>query len=362
MHSASLLCCTSLDRRAGKEKCSAGLFFGTATSAAQPRPVLLLVLTGVPGSGKSQLARLLASSPPPGVAVRVVCFDDVELAQRPGGAGAPFTAASWRAGRTAALALVREALSEHAATQTAASHAVESRVVVADDTTHTERGRAALRCLARDARCSHALLHAACDVATARVRNDARRGASRVPAAVFDEVCRACTPPDAAQPTVVSVNTGADVDVTAAWGAVLGAWGAPVGAAEAEQAEAAAARADEGRAATSASLLHAVDIASRRMVAAGVAAGAWSTAFFSPKVYSISQNVFCISHGPPPVSPPAAGLGPDARRIEAARLNGARRDALCRARATRHTLDPDEVLATLREMLSTAGDAAVNSE
>lgn len=105
----------------------------------------------------------------------------------------------------------------------------------------------------------------------ARLRNEARAGAARVPAHVFDRLCAAFEAPDEG-PCSLRVDSTALPSVERLWCELLAAWGpappVPPLAAELEAARLA------GQAATAASKVHAWDLRARQEVAAAVARGA----------------------------------------------------------------------------------------
>ena len=174
-------------------------------------PPLLLVLCGLPASGKSTLCRALCSHP--ALDVRLVSYDDPPLphAAAPGAAPpAPWTPARWHAERSASFQAVAAALC--ACMQEAAACAAAAppppppprrRLVLVDDNAWLRSMRRPFYALAREAGASYLTLHLSLGpggegVAAARDAARAARGAPSVGPAVIARMAAALQPPSAA--------------------------------------------------------------------------------------------------------------------------------------------------------------------
>eukprot|EP00887_Chlorella_sp_A99_P002838 scaffold6.g2838.t1 len=255
----------------------------TAKHAAQ---CCLLVLCGLPGSGKTTLAKQLVSTAPAqgdGSLIALhVCFDELGCGQE----GEEFSPEAWRRGRRAALAAVEAALAGSdalapagAENPAAGQQTARRRLVIADDTYHLRSMRSECYALARAHGAAFAQLHLRCTPGLAARRNACRPPGARVPPGIIDRMAAALEPPGAAGAPpwdrhAIAVDVleedgaggmGGGPGTAGIWRSVLAAWGRPAPPPlDAEQIEAVKAAA---RQATAASLVHGVDIACRRAIA-----------------------------------------------------------------------------------------------
>lgn len=259
--------------------------------------VCLLCTCGLPGAGKSTLARRIAArAVAAGDVARadIVSFDDVEREVRLETARARgetrdaargFDAQAWRDSRKLALARVDALLASD--DDADASDGVDARrLVIADDNFYYASMRYQAHQLARRARAAHVQLHVNVPVELARARNERRAADEIVPSVAFDRMANAFEPPDPGKrtfedPTVrtdddasnTRVRSDDDVnhddvndddvnDDAYAWGLVWDAWGAPPRLPITEEEREALTTA--GRDANAASAVHALDLRSRR--------------------------------------------------------------------------------------------------
>lgn len=318
-------------------------------------PRLLVVLCGLPGSGKSSLcAALLAASPSlsPALCCAAVCFDDDERAARDPPHGGPFTRQSWLLGRAASVRRLSALLAGEGDDNASGAPASAPCVVLADDTAPSAASRGALAAAARRAGASALVLHACCPEPVAAARNAVRPAATRVPDAVFSALASSFEAPggESERLPVLPVDTTSSCDAAALWGRVLHVWATlprPPSPAPQDAGRVAAAAAP---AATAASAAHSLDLASRLLVAAAVANGVRReqrcsmSLSISRECVSLMRRKSFRSHLP---SSPAAFAAPEGRRAAvAARANAARRAAMQSARAG--GVGAEEVLAKLR--------------
>lgn len=182
-------------------------------------PVCLLLLCGLPGAGKTSLARALVDqAAQQGVDVRLISFDELGCQpSHPGssagaassGAASSFDAAAWQQARQRAMEAVQAALrtdenSRNCSCDTSlqgmpreGQHAQQQRqnhppppplpcrLVIADDNLQLRSMRWQCYFLAHTARAAALLVYVRCSEQTALQRNAARPAAQRVPAAVI---------------------------------------------------------------------------------------------------------------------------------------------------------------------------------
>ncbi|KAL4457604.1 hypothetical protein ABPG75_012469 [Micractinium tetrahymenae] len=181
-------------------------------------PVCLLLLCGLPGAGKTSVARILAQqASQQGLEVRLISFD--ELGCQPSGSGGgtagdsdgseSFDATAWQQARLRALAAVEAALRLETSTSSTACGGLQERLqrepcqpqqqhpqqpsappaahrlVIADDNMQLRSMRWQCYSLARAARAAAVLLYVRCSEQLALQRNAARPPAQRVPADVI---------------------------------------------------------------------------------------------------------------------------------------------------------------------------------
>jgi predicted kinase len=240
--------------------------------------VLLLLLCGLPGSGKSSLASALASAAPavraPAYVVTVISTDDVEAAS-----GAAWSPAGWHAARERAAAAAAAALRDAAAASTAAAR----RIIVIDDTLSLRSMRKAHWALARRAGAALLAAHVHADEALSAARDGGRSGRACVGAAVVARAAAAFESPCGVGAACGGGGGGGGgeasralcLDATAPLADGVRALQARLAARETWRTLPASATdaADAARAQTAASVAHALDLALRRCVAAAVASG-----------------------------------------------------------------------------------------
>lgn len=292
----------------------------TASDAAE---TCLLLLCGLPGAGKTSLARSLAQEAcQEGIEVRQVCFD--ELGCQPSGSGGggggdksdaadTFSPETWQLGRRAALAQLETELASSSSSgsnsssslgylqrQDAASSANPStaahqqqgaserrqrrRLVIADDNLHYRSMRWQCYGLGRAAGAAVVLLHLQCSEHVAQERNSQRAAGECVPAAVISRMAAQFEAPGSSgagstssdsdsrrrsiaaweRSCLIECSAEQPVDAAAVWRQVWRAWGAP--APPPFDAEAAAAERAAAQAVTAASKVHAVDVATRQVL------------------------------------------------------------------------------------------------
>lgn len=150
---------------------------------------LLVVLCGLPGAGKSTLAKHLAQmGDASGMRVTCIHFDDWMNDGRDGtsrvGSGHPdFDPVAWKASRTRCMEATAEALGGG------------SDMVILDDTMHYTSMR--LRCwkLARSNESMYCQVYVDCPLEKCLARNAVRNASSRMPEAVMERMGRIFEPP-----------------------------------------------------------------------------------------------------------------------------------------------------------------------
>ena len=293
----------------------------TAPDAAE---TCLLLLCGLPGAGKTSLARSLAQeASQEGIEVRHVCFD--ELGCQPSGSGGgsggdgsdaadAFSPEAWQLGRRAALAQLEIELASSgssgstsssslgylrrrdAASSTSLGTAAQQqqgasqprqrrRLVIADDNLHYRSMRWQCYGLARAAGAAVVLLHLQCSEQMSQERNARRPAGERVPVAVISRMAAQFEAPGGSiigstssdsghsssssitaweRSCLVECSAEQPADAAAVWQQVWRKWRAP--APPPFDAEAAAAERAAAQAVTAASKAHAVDVATRQVL------------------------------------------------------------------------------------------------
>lgn len=185
-------------------------------------PVCLLLLCGLPGAGKTSLARALEEQAAQNcVEARLINFDEhgcqpSNTSRDAGDAGGladgSFDAAAWQQARRQAMEAVEAALRVDKTTGgiacDAAQHQMEKeqqhaapqspapcRLVIADDNMHLRGMRWQCYSLARTARAAAVLLYVRCSAAMALQRNASRPPAQRVPAHVITRMAETLEEP-----------------------------------------------------------------------------------------------------------------------------------------------------------------------
>lgn len=174
----------------------------------------LLTMCGLPGAGKSTLARAVAArAESDGIRVSLVSFDDVErrLASEKSEASAPrgddaggstpgFDAATWKAARLEALATVERLLLSEAEASVGEDGGGEKddrrrALIIADDNFYYAGMRQQCHRIARRARAAHAQLFVSISVAQAHARNESRDPRDVVPRDALERMADQFEPP-----------------------------------------------------------------------------------------------------------------------------------------------------------------------
>ena len=275
---------------------------GPEAEAADEAAVCVAVVLGLPGAGKTALARglraLAAAEAARGgegdaaTKARTPTVTHVEFdAFHPGSSGADaafdegggaFDPAAWRQERGAALAHLEATVRALAAAAAAADNGEGSRsqraLVLVDDNMYYRSMRYRVFQLARRSGAAYVQVHVAAGLEAALERNAGRAGGARVPDGVVRRMAAALQAP---RPDVfpwerasLEVPGGAEASAAAAWAGVLGLWGAaPAPAPTEAEAEARRQAARErGQRGNERSVVHAVDLWSRQLLAAAVRA------------------------------------------------------------------------------------------
>ena len=146
----------------------------------------IVLVVGVPGVGKSTLARALLSLGTEGGEITHVEFDALYNADAQGA----FSPQQWKRTREKMFSLVQSQLSDPAA----------SRTVVVDDNFQYRSMRLQYARLAAECSASFCTVYLRCgDPALAKRMNGSRSGAARVPDPVIDAMYTALEPPDPAR-------------------------------------------------------------------------------------------------------------------------------------------------------------------
>jgi len=176
----------------------------------------LLTMCGLPGAGKSTLARAVAArAESEGIRVSLVSFDDVErrLASEKseasasrgddaGGSTPGFDAATWKAARLEALATVERLLLSEAEASVGEDGGGEKddrrrALIIADDNFYYAGMRQQCHRIARRARAAHAQLFVSISVAQAHARNESRDPRDVVPRDALERMADQFEPPAA---------------------------------------------------------------------------------------------------------------------------------------------------------------------
>ena len=176
----------------------------------------LLTMCGLPGAGKSTLARAVAArAESEGIRVSLVSFDDVErrLASEKseasasrgddaGGSTPGFDAATWKAARLEALTTVERLLLSEAEASVGEDGGGEKddrrrALIIADDNFYYAGMRQQCHRIARRARAAHAQLFVSISVAQAHARNESRDPRDVVPRDALERMADQFEPPAA---------------------------------------------------------------------------------------------------------------------------------------------------------------------
>ena len=176
----------------------------------------LLTMCGLPGAGKSTLARAVAArAESDGIRVSLVSFDDVErrLASEKseasasrgddaGGSTPGFDAATWKAARLEALATVERLLLSEAEASVGEDGGGEKddrrrALIIADDNFYYAGMRQQCHRIARRTNAAHAQLFVSISVAQAHARNESRHLNDVVPRDALERMADQFEPPAA---------------------------------------------------------------------------------------------------------------------------------------------------------------------
>ena len=176
----------------------------------------LLTMCGLPGAGKSTLARAVAArAESEGIRVSLVSFDDVErrLASEKseasasrgydaGGSTPGFDAATWKAAHLEALTTVERLLLSEAEASVGEDGGGEKddrrrALIIADDNFYYAGMRQQCNRIARRARAAHAKLFVSISVAQAHARNESRDPRDVVPRDALERMADQFEPPAA---------------------------------------------------------------------------------------------------------------------------------------------------------------------
>ncbi len=247
----------------------------------------MLVLCGIPGSGKSTIAAALAAASKTANSPAVFLFD---FDKPTGDLLAEFDPEKWKQDRASSLLAVFQALSSldgnsYANTSTATSAATkvnQQQLIIVDDTMHYRSMRAECWRIARATGAAYLYSHIKCPIEVALERNSHRPAGQRVPEEVLKRTAAMFEPPEENQSCLYdselyqvmldteefqiddgeSSSASKKIDGKALLCRVEAAWGPPAPAPFDEEAE--AERISEARKTTSESLLHQVDVQTRK--------------------------------------------------------------------------------------------------
>lgn len=253
----------------------------------------MLVLCGIPGSGKSTVAAALATAAEAsGTLVTLVDFD-----KQAGSLIEEFDPEKWKNDRATSLEAVYQALdslkrnisNSDVAIATTTSSSTNDRTIqtsnhllIVDDTMHYRSMRAECWRIARATGAAYLHAHIKCPLETALERNQQRPPGQRVPEEVLRRTAAIFEPPEENQhfsydsdrykvvldieDSLLMKENGSDLrsirNGQALWSQVEAAWGPPTPAPFDEKAD--EARVSEARKITAESLLHHVDVQTRK--------------------------------------------------------------------------------------------------
>jgi tRNA uridine 5-carbamoylmethylation protein Kti12 len=244
---------------------------------------LLVALCGLPGCGKSTLARAVAAEPEPvsgrALDVRVVSFDAFEAAD------SGWSPETWHAGRAAAHASVASSVASLSAA--GGGDDAPLAVLLVDDNAWYRSMRRAHYCTVREANgrdsgdaWAYATLYLACPLPLALARNAQRPASNRVPPDVIEGMHGALQPPstdgDWESGHAVTIDASAALDGTTAtvleWLRDTTAHGPRASRHVPRPVVVDGDGGDEARAATAASVLHSAELLLRGHVGREIAA------------------------------------------------------------------------------------------
>lgn len=275
----------------------------------------MLVLCGIPGSGKSTIAAALAAvAEASGTLVTLVDFD-----KQAGDFLEDFDPEKWKKHRATSLQAVSQALESlkqnensnsdiDAITTTICFSSTNDRtiktrnhIVIVDDTMHYRSMRAECWRIARAAGAAYIHAHINCPLETALERNELRPPGQRVPEEVLRRTAAIFEPPEENQHCPYDSDTykvlldieesfeiqkkkssdiRSKINGKALWSRVEDAWGPPAPAPFDEKAD--EARIAEARRGTAESLLHHVDVQTRKYVTEVLSSFSSSSSSSSP--------------------------------------------------------------------------------